>query len=82
MLQRAGLSWKKCKKLLTKADPDKRAAYAAQLEGLFTAMCQGKVRLIYIDEVHLHQDMDLATVGQPEGKQTGFLATPLDYQLN
>lgn len=59
MLQRAGLSWKKCKKLLTKADPDKRAAYAAQLEGLFTAMCQGKVRLIYIDEVHLHQDMDL-----------------------
>ncbi len=68
MLKRAGLSWKKCKKLLAKADSDKRAAYAAQVEELFIAMCNEQVRLIYIDEVHLHQDMDLGYSWSTKGE--------------
>ena len=68
LLQQAGLSWKKCKKLLAKADPGKRAAYAAQLEELFTAMCKGRVRIIYIDEVHVDQDMDLGYSWSAKGE--------------
>lgn len=68
LLQRAGLSWKKCKKLLAKAAPEKRAAYAAQLEELFTAMCEGQARIIYIDEVHIHQDMDTGYSWSTKGK--------------
>ena len=68
MLQQAGLSWKKCKKLLAKANPEQRAAYAAQLEDLFVAMCADKARLIYIDEVHLHQDMDLGYSWSTKGQ--------------
>jgi transposase len=33
-LHRLKLSWKKAKKLLGRADPDRRQAFVAQLEGL------------------------------------------------
>lgn len=57
LLRQAGFSWKKSKKVLSKADPDKRAEFVAQFQTWFEAMCQGQVRIIYLDEVHLHQDM-------------------------
>jgi transposase len=57
-LRRANLTWKKVKKLLSKADPQKRAAHIEELLKLFTGACDGEVILIYADEVHIHRDLD------------------------
>lgn len=59
LLRKAGLSWKKCKKLLGKANPEKRASFIKQLAMMYEATYQEDAILIYIDEVHLHQDMDI-----------------------
>jgi transposase InsO family protein len=59
VLRRAGLTWKKVKKLLGKAKPQQRAAHVEQLQRLFAAVCAGEVLLLYADEVHVHRDLDL-----------------------
>jgi hypothetical protein len=59
VLRQAGLTWKKVKKLLGKAKPEKRAAHIQELLRLFAGVCDGEVILLYIDEVHLHRDLDL-----------------------
>jgi transposase len=59
ILRRANLTWKKVKKLLGKAKPDKRAAHVQQLLELFEGVRSGEVILIYADEVHVHRDLDL-----------------------
>ena len=59
LLKQAGLSWKKCKKVLAKANPDRRVEFVAQFQTWFEQMHLGKLRLIYIDEAHIHQDMAL-----------------------
>src|SRR5207248_2856521 len=46
------------KKLLGKAKPQKRAAHVQELLALFTRVCAGEVILIYVDEVHVHRDLD------------------------
>jgi transposase len=58
VLRGAGLTWKKVKKLLGKAKPEKRAAHIRQLLRLFTGVRDGEVVLIYVDEVHVHRDLD------------------------
>ena len=58
VLWEAGLTWKKVKKLLGKAKPEKRAAHIQQLLPLFTGVCDGEVVLISVDEVHVHRDLD------------------------
>lgn len=69
LLQQQGLSWKQCEKVLKKAKPDQRAAFIAEFQALFQQVCQTELRLIYIDEAHIHRDLDLgytwATTGQP-----------------
>src|SRR5262249_11116467 len=50
---------KKVKKLLGKAKPEKRAAHIQELLRLFTGVCDADILLIYIDEVHIHRDLDL-----------------------
>jgi hypothetical protein len=47
-LRQADLTWKKVKKLLGKANPQKRAAHVQQLLRLFTRACAGEVLLIYV----------------------------------
>ena len=59
LLQAAGLSWKKSKKVLAKADPAARVQFMGQFQSWFERVCAGELRLIYVDEVHLHQDLDL-----------------------
>jgi transposase len=59
VLRQAGLTWKKVKKLLGKAKPHKRAAHIQQLLTLFAGARAGEVILIYVDEVHIHRDLDL-----------------------
>jgi transposase len=58
-LKRARMSFKKVKKLLGKADPDKRAAHVEQLTGLYERAREGEILLAYVDEAHFHRDMDL-----------------------
>jgi transposase len=69
LLKQEGLSWKKCQKLLKKANPEKRAEFIERFEKLYEQLCREEVILLYIDESHFHRDMDLgytwATVGQP-----------------
>ncbi|MFN8457297.1 MAG: winged helix-turn-helix domain-containing protein [Anaerolineae bacterium] len=55
LLKQAGLSWKKSKKALGKANPQKRAEFVAELcVAVKLRLPRKQVRLIYIDEVHLH----------------------------
>jgi transposase len=57
-LKRLGLSWKKARKLLNKADPDQRAAFLDKLHPLLVAATRGQHTLVYIDEAHFRQDTD------------------------
>ena len=84
LLKQAGLSWKKCKKLLTKADPVKRAQFVEQFQTLFAQMCQEEVRVIYIDQAHLHQDLDLGYTWSPLAKPAWQASTspPLSARIN
>lgn len=68
LLKRSGLSWKKCKKVLKKANPAQRAAFVAQFQSLFEQMCAHEVLLIYIDEAHIHRDLDLGYTWAPVGE--------------
>jgi len=53
------MSYKKVKKLLGKANPDKRAAHVEQLAKLYEGVCKGVIILVYVDEAHFHREMDL-----------------------
>lgn len=68
ILKRNRLSWKKCQKVLSKADPEKRAAFIQEFQALFAQVCREEVRLLYIDESHFHRDMDLGYTWAETGK--------------
>lgn len=68
LLQQGKLSWKKCQKVLKKAQPPKRAAYLEQFHSLYARMSRGEVRLVYVDEAHFHRDLDLGYTWAPVGK--------------
>ena len=84
ILKTDGLSWKKCKKLLKKANPEKRSAFIEQLQLLFERMCRGEVCIVYVDEAHFHQDLDLghtwAPVGKPVWRES--ISPPLSARIN
>lgn len=58
-LHRLNLSWKKGKKLLSRADPVQRAAFVEKIQAALGAAQRGKELLVYIDEAHVHQDADM-----------------------
>jgi transposase len=59
-LKRVGLSWKKAKKLLGKAQPELRKAYLDKLQGWLAEVARSdETLLVYLDEAHVHQDCDL-----------------------
>ncbi len=58
-LHRLGLSWKKARKLLGRADPERRAAFLDQLRPVLDGAQRDRHRLVYLDEAHIHQDVDL-----------------------
>jgi transposase len=84
ILKQAGLSWKKCKKRFRKANAAKRAAFVAEFQQVYEQMCQGQVRIIYLDESHFHQDLDLGytwtPTGQPAWRES--FSPPLSARLN
>lgn len=69
LLKAHRLSWKKCQKALRKANPEQRAAFIERFAALYEQLCREEIHLLYVDEAHLHRDMDLgytwATVGEP-----------------
>ena len=57
-LHRLGLSWKKARKLLGRANPGRRAAFIEQLGPLLDGAQRDRHHLVYLDEAHIHQDVD------------------------
>jgi len=57
-LKTLGFSWKKARKLLNKANPEKRAAFLEQLEPLLEEALEQRALLVYLDEAHVHLDTD------------------------
>ena len=58
-LHRLNLSWKQGKKLLSRADPAKRAAFVTTIQQVLARAQREEELLVYIDEAHIHQDADL-----------------------
>lgn len=58
VLKSLGFSWKKAKKLLNKAKPEKRAAFLATLKELLDDALHQRCLLVYLDEAHIHLDTD------------------------
>jgi len=68
LLKEHGLSWKKCKKILGKAKPEKCQAFIEQFQPLFEQVCRQEIILVYIDEAHIHRDLDLGYTWAPKGQ--------------
>jgi transposase len=58
VLKRLGFSWKKARKLLNKANTQKRSEYLAILRGLMQDALDSDHLLIFMDEAHIHLDTD------------------------
>ena len=58
-LHRLRLSWKKAKKLLGRADPQRRQAFVDQVRDLLAGAQHDRHLLVYLDEAHIHQDAGL-----------------------
>jgi transposase len=57
-LNRWGLSWKKARNLLNKAEPHRREALLEKLNQLLVAATRGNHVLADLDEAHVRQDTD------------------------
>jgi transposase len=84
ILKVARLSWKKCKKVLSRAKSAKRAAFVEQFQRLFARMCRDEICLVYVDESHFHQDLDLGYTWAPVGQVVWRESTspPLAARIN
>src|SRR4051812_6527332 len=58
-LHRRKLSWKKAKKRLGRADPERREAFVEELRDVLAGAQRDRHLLVYVDEAHIHQDADL-----------------------
>lgn len=68
-LKRMGYSWKKAKKLLTRADPAKRETFVECLAPLLEEATRGERVLVFLDPAHIHQDCDLGYGWAPRGER-------------
>lgn len=84
LLKKHGLSWKKVKKVLGRAKPERRQAYIEQFGRLYEEICQQQTILIYIDEAHIHRDMDLGYTWSQKGEPAYRLSEcpPLSDRIN
>jgi len=82
ILKAAGLSWQKCKKLLAKADSEQRASFVDQFQTRYTQMLAGEVDMLYVDESHFHQDMDLGYTWAPTGQPAWRKSISLSARIN
>lgn len=68
LLKQKRLSWKKCQKLLKKADPAQRADFIQAFAELYERVCRGEVILLYVDQSHFHRDLELGYTWAPVGQ--------------
>lgn len=57
-LHRLKLSWQKAKKLLGRANTERREAFVDQIRPLLDGAQWDRHHLVYLDEAHIHQDVD------------------------
>ena len=57
-LQRLDLSWKKARKLLGRADAERRETFVGRIGALLDGARDEQHALVYLDEAHIHQDVD------------------------
>ena len=84
MLQKAKLSWKKCKKLLGKRNPQKRAEFMARFLGIYDQVMRNEIVLVYIDESHFHRDLEIGYSWGLVGKRLWRISDcpPLSERIN
>ena len=68
-LHRLGLSWKKGKALLGRADPQRRQAFVEQLQALLRGAQHDRHLLVYLDEAHIHQEAGLGYGWSERGRR-------------
>jgi transposase len=69
-LHQLGLSWKKAKKMLSRASPELRQAFVGDIRALLDRVLHDEdLVLAYIDEAHVHQDADLGCGWSPRGER-------------
>jgi transposase len=68
-LHSLGMSWKKGKRLLARACPIARQAFARRLKRLLNRAVTGRETLVFIDEAHVHQDADLGRTWSRRGER-------------
>lgn len=67
---RLKLSWKKGKKLLTRADPEQRQLFVERIQTLLEEATRSDEQLlVYMDEAHVHQDADLSYGWSERGRR-------------
>ena len=64
-----GLSWKKAKKLLGRADPQRRLAFVERARDLLADAQRERHLLVYLDEAHIHQDAGLGHGWSERGRR-------------
>jgi hypothetical protein len=68
-LHRLKLSWQKAHKLLGRADPEQRQAFVAQIGSRLDGARDERHHLVYLDEAHIHQAVDLGYDWGERGKR-------------
>lgn len=74
-LHRLGLSWKKARKLLGRADPERRRAFVDRLRPVLAGAQRDRHMLVYLDEAHIHQDADLGHGWGERGRRLHVAST-------
>lgn len=78
------LSWKKCQKVLGRANAQQRAHYMQEFQELFAQVCNDEVRLLYLDESHFHRDLQVgytwAATGETAWRKSD--CPPLSDRIN
>ena len=74
-LHRLKLSWKKAKKLLGRANPERRQAFVERLQSLLDGAQRDQHVLVYIDEAHIHQDAALGYGWGERGRRLWVAST-------
>jgi len=68
-LHRLKLPWTKAKKLLGRADPQRRRAFVERLRDLLTGARHDRHPLVYLDEAHLQQGTELGRGWSERGRR-------------
>jgi transposase len=84
MLHKAKLTWKKCKKLLGKRNPQKRAEFMERFLKVYDQVVHEEIVLIYIDESHFHRDLEIGYSWGPIGQRLWRISDcpPLAERIN